>query len=369
MAVPSIPVTGISFGEPQRYNRPGRTVNGDTWSCAWADDGRLYTLIDDTAGFGYALRPSRDRNLAIASFGTSEPPDLHGSMVNGMEAFGCANQLGADGACWKGNGLACVDGVLHLSISRHWYHRKEFDHRQIARDASILHSSDHGLTWNRAPWNAQALPDPLFPGARFATPFFCDVGRDGRVADGGPAGLDRWVYAVSTDGYWNNGNALHLARVEHARLGEDALEAWEFFCGRRGGEPVWRPGKAGLEACFPILEGAFHFGQTGMTWLPELGRFILIGWRYPELSRDSWQHRTAVWDVFESPTPWGPWTCIGSRTWEHEGFYNPCLPTRFLSTDNRSGWLLTCGDFNTAKEPAETTLYSLYALPFELMTT
>jgi hypothetical protein len=101
------------------------------------DDDRLYVVIDDTPGFDMVLRPSRDRNVAIGTLAGSPSVELRGAIVNGMEAFGRANQLGADGACWKGNGIASIEGVLYLSVSRHWYHVKEYDRRQIARHASL----------------------------------------------------------------------------------------------------------------------------------------------------------------------------------------------------------------------------------------
>lgn len=359
---------GTTLGKPIRYNRVGRNVRGDTWACAWSEDDVIYTVMDDTPGFDLVLNPSKDRNLAIGTFGVSTPPELVGTMVNGMEVYGCANQLGSDGASWKGNGIICVNNVLYLSVSRHWYHVKEFDHRQIARDASIVKSEDKGQTWKPQPYDAQPLPNPLFPGQRFATPFFVDFGRDGDALENLPHEADRYVYAISTDGYWNNGNGIHLARVLRTDLPKLELESWEFYCGTRDGyeSPIWRPGKAGLEACYPILSKPYRFGQTGMTYLEHLKRYLLLGWHYPRLGKDSWQHQTSVWDFYEAPTPWGPWTLFASQTWETEGFYNPIIPSKFISQDNRQMWALTSGDFNTHDKDLETTLYTLYMVPITL---
>jgi hypothetical protein len=207
----------------------------------------------------------------------------------------------------------------------------------------------------------EPLPDPLFPGARFATPFFLDVGRDGRPPQPAPHETDAYVYAVSNDGYWDNGNALHLARVRRADLPKLDLASWEFFCGCReaGATPVWRPGKPGLEACYPILSAPFAFGQTGMVYIAPLQRYLLVGWRYPILDRDTWNVRTSVWDFYEAEAPWGPWRLVGSKRWEGEGFYNPGIPARFVSGDGRRLWALTAGNFDTWNAPPETTLYTL----------
>lgn len=364
-------LTAIKLGQPIRYNRPGKTVMGDTWSTAWGADGTLFTIIDDSPGFEMVLQTSGNRNLAVGSFGNSAPPDLYGSMINGMEAYGRGGQLGADGACWKGNGITSMDRTLYLSVSRHWYHVKAYDHRQIARHCSLVKSLDNGQTWTPHPYKAEPLPEPLFPGARFATCFFVDFGQDGALPEPTPHQADRYVYALSNDGYWNNGNAIHLARVRRENLPNLKLDDWEFFCGCRTSDeqPLWRAGRPGLEACYPILSRPFHFGQTGMNYLPFFQRYVLVGWHYPQLSLENWNHQVCTWDFYQSPTPWGPWTQFDSHTWEKEGFYNPVLPSKFFSPDERSGWILTCGDFNTWNKPVEETLYTLHMIPFEWVST
>jgi hypothetical protein len=359
-------LTKATFGEPVLYNREGQFVLGDTWSCAWSDDDNLYCVIDDTPGFDMVLRPSRDRNVAIGSFGTTACPDLTGEMVNGMEAFGRSNQLGADGACWKGNGITSVGGDLYLSVSRHWYHVKPYDHRQISRDASILRSTDKGKTWSSTPYNAEPLPNALFPGPRFAVPWFLDVGKDGELPSPAPHDIDEYVYAVSNDGYWNNGNAIHLGRVPRDAIANLKLDEWEFYCGDRGGGPIWRAGKPGLEACYPIISKPFSFGQTGMNYLPGIERYILIGWHYPKLDRDTWDHKECVWDLYESPAPWGPWHHFDSVTWNPLGLYNPVIPSKFVSADGQNMWVLACGDFNTWNLPPEEQLYTLHQVPLTL---
>ena len=50
----------------------------------------------------------------------------------------------------------------------------------------------------------------MFPGQTFSAPFFIQYGPGNtQTVDGG----DKYLYAVSTDGYAYNGNYLHLARV------------------------------------------------------------------------------------------------------------------------------------------------------------
>ena len=218
-------------------------------------------------------------------------------MVNGMEAFGRSNQLGADGACWKGNGITSVNGDLYLSVSRHWYHVKPYDHRQISRDASILRSTDKGKTWSSTPYNAEPLPDPLFPEPRYA------VSKTRRV-----------------------GVLLRRSRR--------------------------RPDLAD--------------GQTGVNYIHSLERCVLIGWHYPKLDRETWNHSECVWDLYESPAPWGPWNHVDSVTWNPLGLYNPVIPSKFVAADGRHKWVLACGDFDTWNLPPEEQLYTLHQVPLTL---
>ena len=366
-------LTAVSIGDPVRYNdRQEKPVNGDTWSCAWTNTGEVFSIFDDTAGFNLDLKPSAGRNVALAGFGRTHPPDLVGRTVNGMEEFGVQNQLGRDGACWKGNGLISVDGALYMSVSRHWYHVKDYDHRQISRDASIIVSTDNGETFKPTPYHAQPLPNPLFPGPNFATPFFLDAGQDEKLPPTAPETLREYVYAVSTDGYWDNGNALNLGRVPRDKIGNLRIDDWEFFCGTRDEKPapIWRKGQPGLEACYPILSKPYCFGQTGILYLPGANRYVIIGWHYPYLDREEWNHSVAQWDFYSAENPWGPWELIHTHRWETEGFYNPVMPSAFLSEDGLSGWALVCGDFNTHSHPIDETLYTLWMIPisFEIGT-
>ena len=357
---------GVRFDTAVRYNdRQDNPVTGDTWSCAWTPSGEVFSIFDDTAGFGLDLKSSGNRNVALAGFGTTRPPDLRGHTVNGMEEFGAANQLGRDGACWKGNGMTSVDGVLYMSVSRHWYHVKAYDHRQISRDASIIASTDGGRTFSPTPYHAEPLPNPLFPGPNFATPFFLDAGQDGSLGPDAPETVRTSVYAVSSDGYWDNGNALHLGRVRRDRLAEMKLDDWEFFCGTLGSsdEPVWASGRPGLDACYPILSRPFCFGQTGMLYLEAIKRYVVIGWHYPGLDRNERNHHWSQWDFFTAPNPWGPWRLFHTHHWRKEGYYNPVMPSAYLNADGLSGWILACGDFMTHSAPVESTLYTLWLIP------
>lgn len=305
MSHQSTPIVGATLDAPIRYNaHAGRAITGDIWDAAWADDGATYAQVDDIPTWDGPL----NTNLSIATFGTSAPPDLSATIVNPMRAYGRDTELGPDGACWKANGLTCLDGVLYLTVSRHWYGHPRPDGLQIARDASIVTSRDHGQTWApETPPGVAPFPRPLFPGPTFATPFFVKYGRDGAPPAPAPDEADRYVYAVSNDGYWDNGNAMHLGRVARADLPNPRLEDWEFCAALDDGQPRWARGAAGLAAPAPILQAPGRCGQAGVQFIPGLNRYLMAQWSYPDLSGmgDNFLVGHSIWEWYEAPHPWG----------------------------------------------------------------
>ncbi len=103
-----------------------------------------------------------------------------------------------------------------------------------------MKSTDFGKTWTRS---AKENRDrPIFPGSRFATPYFVEYGQDGRAS---VDNADRYVYALSNDGFWDNGNNLVLGRVARSKIGHLGATDWQFYGGRDGMEDsAWTPDMA-----------------------------------------------------------------------------------------------------------------------------
>ena len=91
--------------------------------------------------------------------------------------------------------------------------------------AASSRSPTTGYTWVRA---AQDNYDhPMFPGSRFATPYFINYGQDGHqaVADAS----DKYVYATANNGFWDNGDDMVLGRVLRSKLPDLNAADWQFF--------------------------------------------------------------------------------------------------------------------------------------------
>ncbi|HEV2273780.1 MAG TPA: hypothetical protein VGR96_06415 [Acidobacteriaceae bacterium] len=305
--------------------------NGDTWDPFWADDGRLYSFNCDGRGFG-----ARSMNLAFNRLSGDSPESLTGVQVNAMEEYGKGSQKGPDGATWKACGQECIDGVFYAFVSRNVYGRDSKDPllRQLAMNSSLIKSTDRGLTWSRTA--QQNYDTPMWPGRLFGAPFFIHYGRDGGQVS--RDGARRYVYAVSTDGFWNDGDALILARVRRSQLAALHAEDWEYHTGGDGASDAnW---SRQIESAVPILRRAGKCGQTPICYIPALGSYLLISWYNTALMTKWFEPNEMRYDFYQAPRPWGPWTQVGSHSDRFMGgnyhMYGPSLCARFQRREGAS---------------------------------
>jgi hypothetical protein len=333
--------------------------SGDVWTTTWADDDNLYSVTDDTTGFNKAC----DSNLAVHRISGGPPPNVAGVTVNPMKEFGKAGELKEDGASWKASGLICVNGVLYLAVSRHRYDgvgdmSADSEHHfwiQETWDASILKSFDHGTTWTPAP----KLGHSMFPGRVFSNPFFVQYSRDGH---GSKDGKGNFVYAVSNDGTWNNGNWMTMGRVSAGLIERLDPEDWEFVHGfddKR--QPIWGPRH---DNALYVFRSPGRASMTGIHYIAPLDLYIMPQWHYPRLDEPKRRWKVTRWEFYSAPSPWGPWTLFHTQDFEPQGFYNPSIPSKFISEDGRKFWIFVAGDFTTNKEP--NNFYGLNVLPVTL---
>ena len=333
--------------------------SGDVWTTTWADDNNLYSVTDDTTGFNKAC----DSNLAVQRVTGGPPPNLQGETVNAMREFGKGGELKTDNASWKASGLTCVDGVLYLAVSRHYYDgvgdmSSDSAHHfwvQETWDASIIKSTDHGKTWTEA----AKLNHAMFPGRVFSNPFFVQYGKDGKASK---HGADQYVYAVSNDGTWNNGNWMTLGRVSRGLLGRLDPDDWEFVHDFNDKfEPIWGPRH---DNAIYIFRSPGRTSMTGIHYISPLDLYIMPQWHYPRFDDPKRRWKLTRWEFYQAPAPWGPWTLFHTQDFEPQGFYNPSIPSKFISEDGLNFWIFVAGDFTSASEP--NNVYGLNVLPVTL---
>jgi hypothetical protein len=342
----SLPIRGISVEAPI----PVGDNQGDTWAPTWANDGHIYSPSNDTAGFHSAAKA----NIAFNRIDGEDPLHLGGKTINPMPQYGKEAEKGPDGCTWKSSGCACIDGVLYWVVARHHYGDDSGDphRRQTAQNASIIKSVDYGRTWTRsAELNYHA---PMFPGRRFATPYFVEFGRNGAA----PANVGEYVYALSNNGFWDCGDDMIVGRVRRSRIGRLKAADWEFHVGGNAGAASWT---SNMNDAVPVLKDPGKFGMTGATYLHRYQRYLMVGWYYPAGGGKMAGAAThTVWDFYESPRPWGPWTKIGSYDSQPSGYYSPEVCAKFQTSDKV--FAFTAGNWNQPKD------YRLTVVPLKLHT-
>ena len=335
------------------------TSLGDTWDACWAEDDNLYASSDDTVEFSENpvnnLNKRPGNNLQFHLLSGNTPASLKGKTINRMAEYGGMTSKGPDGCMWKANGNICAAGNIYEFVSRHGLN---FSARQTAENSSLIMSTDKGLTWKRTA--RENYNNPMFPGGRFGSPFFVKYGKDAEVF---VHNADKYIYAVSNDGFWENGDDMILGRILKTKIPNLEASDWQFFTGKDGmADANWSPK---LNEARPILVNPGKCSMTGVQYNAPLKRYLMIQWYYTKGSGHVAPADTA-WIFYEAPAPWGPWTAFDEKRFSPEGYYNPCIVSKFISPDGLNLTILSNGSFMTAGAENEACIYRLTLIPCTL---
>jgi hypothetical protein len=345
----SLSIVDVQLGTPAYYD-----FGGDSWDPAWAQDDELYTAVNDGAGPG-----TLKRNIGFSKITGNDPLALSGQLQSIMDEYGEMNApIATDGRNWKSGGGISIDGVLYMSIGMDRYVDAGYGGRQTRINASIIKSADHGLHWTRPA--KENLDGPMFPGMRFATPFFIHFGKEYAAATVDNA--DRYVYATSNNGFWDNGDNYILGRVPRSKIGALAASDWTFYQGGDGmRDSNWSKdmGRAAL-----IISAPGQCGEAGVTYLPALERYVLAAWYYPVGNGHAGTIEATEFAFYESPKPWGPWTLVRKIPIEPQGWYIPRVLSKFQSRagGDLQAFIAVAGDW---RNPA---YYRFTMLPVKFVT-
>ena len=354
----SQPVRSVTFGTPYKYNTnyPTKYAQADVWYNTWADDDEIYAACGDFIAGWSGVAPTSYYTAFSKFNGFSN--SLTGSSIATLRSMGVAGEYGSDGATYnfKPTGLICIAGTLYMFVARHFYGTAGSNWVQTSKDAQILKSSDHGVTWTPLPpGNAQPYASPQFSGFAFGAPTFISYGKDykGELPDN----ADAFVYAISPDGVWNNGNQAILGRCPAERMSALSGADWQYFSGGDGlAVGSWVSSAAGAQ---PLIADPKKVSMTAVQWLPYCRRYVMLQWYYTSLTSAPYTLDTTstIWDVYEAPAPWGPWTKIQSSALA-VGLYSPVIIQKSLSTDGgQSVQIAASGDYNS--QNAATGHYGL----------
>lgn len=363
----STPITSVTYGPVSKYNAgfPTKFIGADTFSTTTGSDGNIYTLFNDSiTGNWQAVAPSSNTGISMLSGFTTS---LTGTLVNSNAEFGTHGQTGSDGNSYKAGGLISVNGVQYEIVARQSV-IADASGRYINSNAQIVSSSDFWATKSPLPPStAQPYTSPEFTGATMATGVFVQYeGADyqGNTHDNS----NLYVYAIYNNGFWNNGDALFLARCLVSAMPNKSASDWSFYIGNSTGDITSNANWSGTaSAAVPILSATKQLGITGAQYLPKYNRYLAFGWYYPSVAAgQTLDTSNSIWTAYEAPSPRGPWTAISSKQWNivgaGSGLYNPDVVPKSLTTDGgHTIMTLSSGDFFSVN--AQTGEYTMTLVP------
>jgi hypothetical protein len=276
---------------------------------------------------------------------------------------------GPDGGNWKAMNSYSVDGVLYMFVTRCIYPSASGDpkKRHIFQNSSIIESMDGGKTWTRD--GEKNYEAPMFPGTRFGAPYFVWYGKD---AVGRADNADEYVYAVSNNGYFENGDDYILGRVLRSKLPELAATDWSFYAAGNGMlSGSWTSELANAK---PILTNPGKSGMTGMTYLDALHRYVMVSWHYHVDNFDEGIRQRdlgTVLEFFEASKPWGPWSKVKTFDTGGFGWYTPIIGQRFqtlVDGHTMKAFLYATGFYTKPQGGLDFALYKLNYMPVTLST-
>lgn len=310
-------------------------ASGDQWAGTWADDGHLYMGWGDGTGFGHRGE-WRDPATVFMGLARLEGTPPHHRGVNVWGGFRPESEHGAlyVNRVPQPINLKPADGLIFLNGTLYWYAERKSDGRV---DCQLLTSTDYGRSWKDRGRFFQE-------DGKFA---FTGIIQCGQNYSDAPAHLGKYLYLF--DGGTKAVNHPRFSRKDMllARIPLDDLlnrRAVEFFAGTPG-QPSWTSDISRAKPVFQDPRGVN--AHVSCTYNPAIGRYLLLTMH--SHGEGSSRIDNAGFGMFESDRPWGPWGTI-YYTDHLESFVpglrlliNLSLPSKWISPDGRSMWLVFSG--------------------------
>ena len=307
-----------------------RAPGSDNFPLTWADDDNQYGIWGD--GGGFAGTGSKYR----VALGVVRIEGDHKDF-KGYDRYGHKEsseyEAKLTGKSW---GIICVKGTLYA-----WIHPDKaggwgnwIEHHSESR---LYLSKDKGASWQPAGW-AFTPEDDLLGGG------ILQFGKNYQGA------RDKYVYnyfakpthplveeSAGTAKEMRVPGYIYLARVNQNNLMDRS--AYEFFAGYDRNVPLWTKNINEKEHIFFDINGVAT--PMGISYNIGLKKYLLT------VSHRGKPHERGQLGVYESPSPWGPWSTITYSTDEtwfgHDNAENVpqtafywCFPTKWMSRDGRN---------------------------------
>lgn len=327
---------------------------GDTWYPSWASDDKLYSpwtdgscwRLDgswegcgsgdlDQAMTGQAVIEGDDpMNLFVYSLGLNKAParPYHGRYPCGSLVYN---------GVWY-YGTYCLDPAGAAP-----YGDKMINWPWLGPFVGFRYSTDYGRSWKPCPHTPEKsiFGETGINGypVRIGSPHFVDFGKnmqyspDGKaylVAHGADTTDKQWRFWNAS---WITGDQIYLIRVTPSVENMNDPLKYEFFGGYDGrGKAVW---VNDFKKIKPLLEWNNKMGCVTVTYNAPLKKYLMCV--------TDGGNTCAKMDTYilESDNLEGPWKIITYLKEFGEQAYFVNIPSKFISRDGKTFWLLYSGNF------------------------
>jgi len=327
---------------------------GDTWYPTWANDDKLYSpwtdgrciRMDgswessnsgdtDHATTGQAVIEGNDpMNLKIISLGLNRASSLP---YNGRYPCGSLIYNGV----WY-YGTYCLGPAGHAKFGD-----KVYNWPWLGSFVGFRYSTDYGLTWKDCPLTPEKslFRETGINGypVKIGSPHFVDFGKNMKYSPDGKAYLVAHGADISDlkprfwNASWITGDQIYLLRVNPSIENINDMSKYEFFAGyNENGEAVWTND---FEKIKPLLEWNNKMGCVTVTYNAPLKKYLMC---VTDGGNTCAKMNTYI---LESDIITGPWKIVTYMKDFGEQAYFVNIPSKFISKDGKTLWLLYSANF------------------------
>jgi hypothetical protein len=328
---------------------------GDTWYPTWSSNDTLYSPWTD----GTTLRADGYIEVSTSGKGTTHNETGQGVILGNdpmkivaystgiyqspslpyMGRYPCGS-LVYNGIWYYGTYCLDPEGITP-------YGDKMINWPWMGPFVGFRYSKDYGHTWKETP---HSPAKPLFGETgrygypvKIGSPHFIDFGRnmehspDGKaylIAHGADTSDIKWRFWNDS---WITGDQIYLLRVTPAVENMNDPSKYEFFAGNDdSGNPVWT---SDFNKIRPLLEWNNNMGCVTMTYDAPLKKYLMC---ITDGGNTCSKMHTYI---LESDKMTGNWKLVTYMKEFGEQAYFVNIPSKFISKDGKTVWLLYSGNF------------------------
>lgn len=337
---------------------------GDTWYPSWAADDKLYSPWTDgttngvnswSSGFSNngtinnEGNPIRKATTGQAVISGSDPLDLRVEVLGLSQAdpypYGGRYPCGSliyNGVWYYGTYCLSPYGITPYGDQMvNWPH--------LGPLVGFRYSTDYGKTWTDTPHTPNK---PLFNEhglggypVKIGSPHFVDFGKNMEHSPDGKA----YLVAQGADlndknpRFWNTswitGDQIYLLRVLPGVENMNDASKYEFYAGKdKKGNDIWTNDFSKIQ---PVLEWDNNMGCVTATYFPALKKYLMC---VTDGGNTCAQMNTYI---LESDSLTGEWKLVTYMKNFGEQAYFVNFPSKFISSDGKTAWLLYSGNYAT----------------------